>query len=536
MTLPSGRALGGSTAINSGLYTTPSQACIDSWAWLGNRGWDWKTLEPYFHKSHTLEKPSEADMKHLGIHDLFSASTSTSTATANGRDDSGPVHVSYPSILDSPFPQAWRKTFQSLGYDSQGSSENGTAFGPFPIPATINPATKQRSYAATAYFEPVKDRENLTVLTETTVTKILFEGAAPNLVASGVEFVRKDGPGTEAAKPKKEVILAAGPIQSPRLLELSGIGSPHVLEPLGISVLSANVNVGENLQDSLITGVSFEAADGVETADDLVRGKQEALGKAMGDYVTSQSGPFSRAAVTCSSFLSLPELKTSEGREEIKLLLDANPQTTADPAYHASIRSLIENADDGNGMTIMYAAQANFGASTAKEFVQPVMDENFITVCSVLLSPLSTGSVHISSTNILANPKLDFKYLTNPLDVEVLARHVRFIIEKIVSTEPFASLLKPNGKRNKLFESWKSIDDIKQYVRKTAMSNWHPVGTCAMLPREKGGVVGEDLIVYDTKNLRVVDASMMPVLPRSNTQSVVYAVAERAADLIKSVS
>ena len=129
-------------------------------------------------------------------------------------------------------------------------------------------------------------------------------------------------------------------------------------------------------------------------------------------------------------------------------------------------------------------------------------------------------------------PRIDPRYLSHALDLEIFARHLCYI-ETIAGTEPLASLLKPNGKRNAPKAYVKSLDAAKEYAQLAAMSNWHSVGTCAMLPREKGGVVDERLVVYGTRNLRVVDASIIPIISQANTQSTVYAVAERAADLIK---
>ncbi|QSZ30466.1 hypothetical protein DSL72_000020 [Monilinia vaccinii-corymbosi] len=515
MTLPQGCALGGSSAINSSVFTIPSQASIDAWASLGNTGWDWKALAPYLRKTHTLTKPSEADFAKLDLHNKFSTD----------EQNSGLLQVSFPSGLDSPFQHAWNETFEKLGFGSRGHIDDGTIFGSYSNPAAIHPVSKQRSYAAVAYYEPIQDRANLTVLTEATATRILFEGESPNLVATEVEFTYEGE--VKKAKAAKEVILAAGAIHSPLILELSGIGSPEILQAHKIPVLIANPNVGENLQDPIISGVSYEVADGIETIDDIGRGNQEALGKAMAEYMSTQSGPLSRAAVTSTSLVPV-----AASEEEILNLLNTYPATSSDPAYHTFVRPLLGNPKQGSGMVFMYSAQANFGANSAKGLAAAELPENFVTISTMLLNPLSTGHVHISG-NSTANPVLDFKYFTHPLDAEMMARHLSFL-DKLTITDPFASLLKPNGKRNKLYTPWKDLDEIKQYIRKTGLSNWHPVGTLSMLPQEKGGVVGTDLKVYGVKNLRVVDASVFPVIPHSNIQSVVYAVAERAADLIKS--
>lgn len=520
--IPQGRALGGSSAINSSVFMMPSQAGMDSWASLGNEGWDWKALAPYFRKFYTLTRPSETDVQHLELQDNYSAN----------QPDAGPIQASFPVAPENQFPKVWNETFKNLGYDFRGDVSNGTAFGPYSNPASIDPKTRQRSYAARAYYEPIIHRTNLVVLTEATVTKIILEGESLPLTATGINFLHEGN--LKTLKASKEVILAAGALQSPKVLELSGIGSPEILGKHGITVRIGNPNVGENLQDHLIAGISFEVADGVETLDDLGRGNQDVLHKAMTDYMTTQSGPFGRAAVMSTSFIPVDDFQTKQGLDELERLLEKYPTSVNDRPHHEFVRSLLKNREQGNGMIFMYNAQANFGCNFPKELVIADMPENFVTIVVMLLDPLSTGHVHISSANHADAPELDFKYLSHPLDLDVFARHLRFV-DKLAATQPIASLLKPNGKRNKLYTPWNNLDEVKEYVKKTAMSNWHPVGTCAMLPENKGGVVDKNLIVYGTSNLRVVDASIMPMVPRSNTQTIVYAVAERAADIIKAV-
>lgn len=158
---------------------------------------------------------------------------------------------------------------------------------------------------------------------------------------------------------------------------------------------------------------------------------------------------------------------------------------------------------------------------------------NFLTICAALLFPLSRGSSHITSPNAADKPAIDPKYLSHPLDLEVIARLLRYI-DTIVKTEPLAKLLKPGGRRSHGAPTdLTDLDQAKAYSKKAALSCWHPTSTCAMLPREKGGVVDPQLLVYGTQGLRVVDSSVIPLATRGNGQTTVYAVAERAADLIK---
>ena len=203
--------------------------------------------------------------------------------------------------------------------------------------------------------------------------------------------------------------------------------------------------------------------------------------------------------------------------------------------YHtAFVKSLLSTPTEGSGGFFSYPAQGNFipeaGSGSIMKSSEP---GDYFTICSMLLHPLSRGSSHITSSSPDAKVSIDPKYLSNPLDLEILARHVRYIY-KIASSEPLKSLLKPGGRRNYgTPTNMDDLDEVKEYVKKAALSCWHPTSTCAMLPLEKGGVVNERLLVYRTKNLRIVDASVILLSTRDNSQTTVYAVAERAADLIK---
>lgn len=158
---------------------------------------------------------------------------------------------------------------------------------------------------------------------------------------------------------------------------------------------------------------------------------------------------------------------------------------------------------------------------------------NFYSISSTLLQPLSRGSTHILSSNPSDPPKIDPRYLSHPLDLEIYARHMTRI-SKLVSTPAFSTLLKPDGLRNTSApKDLTSIDEMKDYIRKTASSSWSPSGTCAMLPEGKGGVVNEKFVVHGTRNLRVVDASVIPIKTVAAPMALVYAVAERAAAMVR---
>lgn len=195
---------------------------------------------------------------------------------------------------------------------------------------------------------------------------------------------------------------------------------------------------------------------------------------------------------------------------------------------------MIKDGVEGVGQFFLFMAQAGpAGKNTTGPFEIEPQPGNYISLVTALSHPLSTGTSHIVSTDAKMPPMIDHQYLSRSIDIELHARHVQYL-ETIAATEPLASLLKSNGRRNdpQAFLEGK-LESAKKYVRNMSTTNWHSCGTCAMAPREKGGVVDENLRVYGVSGLRIVDASVFPFIPQSNLQSLVYAVAERASDIIK---
>lgn len=198
------------------------------------------------------------------------------------------------------------------------------------------------------------------------------------------------------------------------------------------------------------------------------------------------------------------------------------------------VHSILKSPNEGAGAYFMFQAQANLHDDPrAEDYLSKLQPEAFVTFGVNQSYPFSRGSVHITFNDASEAPKIDPCYLDNPLDLEIFARHLQYL-EVLVKTPPIFEYIEPRGKRN--HPSASTISDLeaaKDYIRTTAITNYHAAGSCPLLPRENRGVVDERLMVYGTTNLRIVDASIFPVIPRGNIQSTVYAVAERAADLVK---
>lgn len=512
ITVPQGKALGGSSAINSFLFTSTSKATVDVWKNLGNEGWSYEAYEEALRKSFTLHKPG-------GL-----------------IEGEGPLQLTlHPG--DGALEKAWIESLESLGF-KRTDPLSGRLGGPNIAPESIDPNTKQRSYAANAYLDPIVGRPNLTIRPETTVTKVLLEKPSPTsieAVATGVEIIAQDGT-LRVIEARKEVIICAGIINSPRLLELSGVGDSELLQRLDIPVFVDNPYVGENLQNHLFTGLSFEVNDDVDTLDAFFRQEPDAVGAAMQDYGSKGCGPMSTSNMITMAQLPLPEFNTQEGRKDLDRLfnspydIEPKAETSYLTVHKDFVHSILTNPSESVGNYVFGSAYAPFEKPNQHGYRAP---GKHVSVAIELSHPLSRGSTHITSGDAAQYAPtsegvvVDCRYLSHPLDLDVLARQVRFTEDIMTRAEPLASYLKPYTKR------FTDLDTAKDFVRRTADGAYHYTGTCSMMPRELGGVVDNRLRVYGTSNLRVLDASIVPLAPTANPQAVVYGVAELGASFIK---
>jgi choline dehydrogenase-like flavoprotein len=491
---------------------------------LGNPGWGWHDFAPYLRKFHTLNLPENDVRDHLKI----------AWIDESIRGDRGPIQAIFGDTAQNPLGKALIETFENFGAAITQDPFSGRSTGCFSCPSSVDPNTRTRSYSASAYFARASKRPNLEVITGVTVKQLIIE-ADPPVTARGVIFNLNDG-SSHTIHAKKEVILAAGAFGSPKLLELSGIGDKDLLGKLGIPLRVHNPYVGENLQDHVMTGISFEVADGVQTGDPLLRQEPEVVDFCMKMYQDHKAGPLASGSLTTYAFMPVQEVVwPRQSLEEALRESGANvPNSGFARSHHGFVANLLKNPSEASGAIFAIPAQVNLhnGPRQIGLTTNP-QPGNYLSLGTALLHPLSCGSSHIASSDTEAQPVIDPRYFSNPLDLEIFARQL-MTIEQLAKTSPLEGLLKSDGRRAQPGNPRiNTVEQAKDYIRQTALSNNHPVGTCAMLPQEKGGVVDSRLRVYGVKGLRIVDSSVMPVIPRCNIQTVVYGVAEKAADLIK---
>ncbi|KGO43644.1 Glucose-methanol-choline oxidoreductase [Penicillium expansum] len=519
---PRGRVVGGSSALNFSAVVYPTASNFDSWQALGNDGWGAKDMAPYLRKFHSYTAPSEATAELLGTGRYMKV---------DNQGSDGPVPVSLPDVY-GPFNKAWNETFAKLGWETDADPLDGHKLGAFTCPLSVDGKTGARGYAAAYYSPEVAARPNLRLLAETMVERILFVQQDGSVIATGVQVKTQDS--SYEIKAKKEVILCAGSLNSPQLLELSGIGSADLLQTHDIPVIIDNPAVGENLQDHSIASINFEIADG-QVSGDILRDPNvvQALIKL---YEETRGGPLAGMPLSMA-YLPLVDGTGAVPKEEINAMLSKYLNDDDTPtnlqAQYSHIRKMLLQSDDPSSHYLFLPAQLhmNPGKTTLTDVLAKTLPENYVSIMLLHNHPFSRGSVHISSGKSEDKPTYDPNLLSHPLDLEIMARQLQFI-DRIADTAPFSTLLKAGKRMPENTTGLSDLDHAKDIVKDRLYTCFHPAGSCAMLPKEIGGVVDSELKVYGTKNLRVVDASVFPLEPSGNIQATIYAVAERAADLI----
>jgi choline dehydrogenase len=454
---PRGKVLGGSSSINAMLYVRGQRADYDGWRQLGCEGWSWDEVLPYFRRAQHQSR-GEDDLHATG----------------------GPLHVGDPAD-GHEVSEAAIASAEALGLprrDCNGPSQEGVSW------FQVNIKDGKRQSTAVAYLHPAMGRPNLRVLTNALARRVCFEGRR----AVGVEFERAGV--RQVAQARREVILCGGAVNSPQLLELSGIGQAQRLGALGIELVHDLPGVGENLQDHFVVGLTYRLKRGTISVNELARGPR--LLRELGRYLLQKRGLMTLSAAHVALFTrSRPDL--------------AGP----DLQYH--ILPATMDAD-----------------KLSNEQVMELEKEPGLTIAPCQLRPESRGSVHIKSAEAAAHPAIMPNYLADPLDREVVVAGLKFGRE-LAATEPLAAYV--DHETNPGAEA-RSDEDLLAYARAQGTTIYHPVGTCAMGSGPRA-VVDSTLRVIGVDGLRVVDASVMPRLVSGNTNAPTIMIAEKAADMIR---
>lgn len=455
---PRGKVLGGSSSINAMVYSRGQAGDFDDWAAMGNPGWSWQDVLPLYKR---MEDHA------LGAGPFHGAGGPLRVATIDGA-----VH---------PLTRLYLKAGQEAGlaYNPDLNGETIEGVGLY----QVNTHAGIRISAARAYLKPARSRPNLCIETEALATRILFEGKR----AIGVAFEQR-GQQVEAHA-GREVILSGGAINSPQLLQLSGIGPEGVLRGCGISVRYHAPAVGRNLQDHICFDHIYRAR--LPTLNNALHPWWGKLWAGL-QYILCRTGPLSLSVNQGGGFF---RSRPDSARPDMQLYFSPITYEKAMPG----VRRL--PATDGfPGFTLS------------------------VSPCR----PSSRGHLQIRSADPRAAPSIHPNYLSTNHDVEELLAGARFL-RKLAATPTLSALiaeeLKPGpGVRND--------DEVLEDIRTRSGSIFHPVGTCPMGPDAAGSVVDHRLRVHGLERLRIADASIFPTLTSGNTNAPAMMVGEKASELV----
>ncbi|RDB27735.1 L-sorbose 1-dehydrogenase [Hypsizygus marmoreus] len=523
---PRGKVLGGSSALTYHNHNRGSAPEYDAWAALGNPGWDWAGMYPYFTKADTVT-PGDPG---------FLPGIISRPGIFNAEDGArqGPLQISYNGNVSfiTPYVGLFHESFTSLGAYSNPDPDGGNATGITLTARTVNLETGNRTYATNGYIEPVLNRQNLLVLTGAEATKILFAnstGTNTTLVANGIKYGNPNDTRQYTAKVNREVILSAGAFKTPQLLELSGIGNQTLLESLGIETLLDIPEVGENLQDHLEFNMDYLLKEDLPYDTwDIIRNNATRQAQAWLQYVNKHTGIYSASPATLAFFPLQPFPEEFNVTSLVDTLDKEIAAATLTPIRKKQFESQRQQLLDGSVTQVELAFVPKGGVAHSNE---PLLEgRSYFTVVTFLYRPWSSGNVHINTTDPFAAPLIDPRYNEFTFDWEVAARWNQFS-RKIMETEPISQFIE---RPNQPGANTTSLEDWDDFSREWCISVWHPVGSTSMAPREIGGVLDPKLVVYGTSNLRVVDAGAMPINVAAHTAATVYAMAEKASDIILS--
>ncbi|WP_045835756.1 GMC family oxidoreductase [Hyphomicrobium sp. 99] len=447
---PRGKTIGGSSSINGMVYTRGNAGDYDRWANLGAEGWSHREVLPYFKRVEANERGAG---QHHGADGLLRVTRARRT-----------------SALCDMFVDAGKQAGYKLSDDFNGEDQEG--FGDFD--ATVYRG--RRWSTATAFLRRARARRNLTVITGALASRVLWKGSR----AVGVEYRRRNK--IEQAHCEGEVILSGGTINSPQLLQLSGVGPADHLRKLGIPVVADRAQVGENLQDHLCVCLMSRITKPISHYRWLhpVRGTAVAL-----QYAATRTGLAAQAPLSTGAFLkSSPELQYPD----LQLHLTPALVTSHDSSW-----------PNEHGLTIYI----NHGY------------------------PASRGSVRAASSDAGMHPRIFANYLSAPGDLPMLRQGVKMTMD-VLAQNAFDGV---RGTALTLRHGPVSDAEIDEFIRAQAETVYHPVGTCRM-GKDDDAVVDPQLKVNGVEGLRVADASVMPALINGNTNAPTIMIADRASDII----
>lgn len=394
--------------------------------------------------------------------------------------------------------------------------------GVYEVPTAVDPINRTRSYVVNGFLEPNINRRNLVINTDAVVTRINFAPRSP-LLATGVQYIQDNVTKTLKVKPSGKVILAAGTYQTPKILQLSGIGNATLLKHLNIQVRNDLPGVGQNLQDHVgVVGVWELNPDVGQSYDAILTNTTFAM-EQWTSYMANRTGIYASVPGSTVAFLPYSAFIPSDRLSQLKEALDQELKAFKGTPYEKQFalqRQIIEDESVPQVELVMTT-------QIQSALVTPELGKSYFSIAAIVVRPFSRGSVYANSTDPTVRPAIDLNYLGINHDFQIIKEAFSFVLNNVTKTAPFADLIKVQRAPVNTTDA-----GLTQYIIDNIFSVWHPCGSSSMLPISQNGVVDSKLKVYGTKNVHVVDAGLIPLELSTHTMATVYGNAAFAAEIV----
>ncbi|KAF9884896.1 hypothetical protein FE257_000963 [Aspergillus nanangensis] len=492
-----GKGLGGCSNINGCFYGRGSAAVYDQWEKLGNPGWGWKDVYPEFIRTTRFNTP---------VKDQYNKAYQTWEPAAYG---DGPLNVGYQGHV-VPSNPAFIEACSSIGIPIVKDLNSGSGVGAKQGTAAVAPQYRRGS--AYDFYEHARGRPNLKVMHDAPAQRLVFDSphgkGSPR--CTGVVFMDNIEGVFRTAAAKKEVILSLGAVQSPQLLMVSGIGPRETLTSAGIPPLVANENIGQHFMDHHVFSIMVKTnPEASMHRQFLMPADIQACEE---EYLTKRSGVYTGIGGATNTF-----------------------QQYSDERLRSIKADAVIDAGYDNRATVEFLFEAMFYPVIPTKAHTPAPDGAYFSITASSMVPLSEGSVTIRSGNMADLPIIDPNYYAHSTD-RIMSINAFRDARKILASPALAPFtVGPNHGELSPGPAVASDDDdaIFEYIKSGTFSNLHASGTCAMLPKDKGGVVDPQLRVYGVDGLRVADVSILPTLPDTHLQGPAYMIGGRVASFLQ---
>ncbi|KAG8734908.1 hypothetical protein FRC10_011222 [Ceratobasidium sp. 414] len=517
---PRGKVLGGSGSTNGMFWGIGAQRDWDAWSTLfpttsasyntstlpngtpAAFNWSWSTVQAYHKKSETFTPPPAAQQTEFGM-----------TIQQDAHGYSGPIQTTMSEYIYDPIAN-WVPTLVAAGM-KKGDLQAGDTHVVAITPSTLNAKNFTRSNSMAGYINPLGPRSNLVILTGMQATTLTWgTTGASGAVATGVSFAASAGAQTYTVKAAKEVIL---------WLQLSGVGPKSLMTSLGIKSVVDLPGVGQNLQDHGATSMSW-AVDGATwwdlmsnntlQAEQLTQWRDDATG--LWTYINE-----------AVAYPNIQDIMPTTYTSWISTLSSQIPSALSSLSTAQSLDATVLK-----GITSQFAIQLDMlqnGVGQLEVIMTMLSGQGSAGIQVAQQHAWSRGALVIGSKDAFTYPSINPNYLSNGWDVDIFNAGIKYL-RKLGSTAPMSTYFKSENAGTSAATTDAAINT---YVANSIATEYHPIGTCSMLPLDMGGVVDTTLRVYGTANVRVVDASVMPIHVTAHTMAPTYAIAEYGADIVK---